>query len=107
MSNEHGLKALEYKVIVHPVKAEERTKGGIVLPDIVVEKDKHAAMEGTIADISPLAFTYAEWPDDASKPTVGDKVIFSRYSGINVTGNDGREYRIMNDKDIVAVRGAA
>ncbi|UOF81787.1 co-chaperonin groeS [Caudoviricetes sp.] len=107
MSKKHGLKALEYKVIVHPVKVEERTKGGIVLPDIVVEKDQNSAMEGTIVDISPLAFTYAEWPADASKPAVGDKVIFSRYSGINVKGNDGLEYRIMNDKDIVAVRGAA
>lgn len=104
LESSHGIQCVEFKVLVCPRKAEERTKGGIVLPDQVVEKDQHAAMEGVIAGMSPFAFSYDEWPSSARKPRVGDTVVFARYSGITQKGNDGVEYRIMNDKDIVAVR---
>lgn len=103
----HGIDCIEYKVLVRPKKAETITKGGIALPDVVVEKDQHAAMEGVICGMSPLAFSYEEWPANARKPRVGDTVVFARYSGITQRGNDGVEYRIMNDKDIVAVRRPA
>jgi len=103
----HGIVCLEYKVLVRPRKAEERTKGGIMLPEQVVEKDQHAAMEGVIAGMSPFAFSYEEWPLGARKPRVGDTVVFARYSGITQKGGDGVEYRIMNDKDIVATRRTA
>lgn len=102
----HGIECIEYKVLVEPIKVEEKTKGGIVLPDVVIEKDQHAAMEGVIRGLSPFAFSYEEWPQNARKPRVGDRVVFARYSGITQKGNDGVEYRIMNDKDIVAVRRA-
>lgn len=103
----HGIVCLEYKVLVRPRKAEEKTKGGIVLPQQVVEKDQHAAMEGEICGMSPFAFSYEEWPIGADKPRIGDTVVFARYAGITQKGNDGVEYRIMNDKDIVAVRRSA
>lgn len=103
----HGIECVEYKVLVKPKKAEEKTRGGIVLPEQVVEKDQHAAMEGVICGMSPFAFSYEEWPLGARKPQIGDVVVFARYSGITQKGNDGVEYRVMNDKDIVAVRRAA
>lgn len=103
----HGIACVEFKVLVKPKKAEDKTKGGIHLPDQTVERDQHAAMEGVIAGMSPFAFTYEEWPLTARKPEIGDTVVFARYSGITQRGNDGVEYRIMNDKDIVAIRRAA
>lgn len=103
----HGIEPIEFKVLVEPHKVQERTKGGIVLPEVVLEKDQHASMEGIIAAVSPLAFTYEEWPKGYAKPVAGDTVIFARYSGITVKGNDGVEYRLMNDKDVVAVRRSA
>ena len=102
--NPSGIEPIEFKVVVRPAQAVAKTKGGIMLPEVVVERDQHAAMEGTIAAISPLAFTYEEWPASARKPEIGDTVIFARYSGITMKGNDGQDYRIVNDKDIVAVR---
>lgn len=101
--NGHGIIPVEYKVVVRPRKADEKTKGGIVLPEQVVDKDQHAAMEGEIVAVSPFAFSYEEWPMGARKPREGDRVLFARYSGITQRGADGVEYRIMNDKDIVAV----
>lgn len=111
MSKKHGITPLEYKVLVRPVEETGtiELKGGFKLykPDEVRDRDQHASMEGTVAAVSPFAFTYEEWPKGATKPNEGDKVVFARYSGITVKGNDGVDYRLMNDKDIVAVRGAA
>lgn len=107
-SDKSGLIAVEYKVIVKPVqeKGYVELKGGFKLhkPDETKERDKHAASEGEIVGVSPLAFNYEAWPDGARKPKVGDHCIFARYAGITTLGKDGVEYRIMNDKDIVAVR---
>lgn len=107
LPNPSGITPVEYKVVVLPKKVEEKTKGGIIRPDIVLEKDEHAAVEGKIVALSPLAFTYEEWPADARKPAVGDSVLFARYSGIRHKGKDGETYVIMNDKDIVAIMEAA
>src|SRR6185503_7468 len=58
---------------------------------------------GRIIDQSPLAYDYAVWPDPALKPPVGNLVWFARYAGAVFEGVDGREYRILKDKDIGAV----
>lgn len=104
----HGLEPLEYKVIVRPVeeKGYVELKGGAKLwkPDETKERDQHAAMEGTVVAVSALAFTYEEWPASVAPPQPGDVVIFARYSGVTIKGNDGVEYRIMNDKDVIARR---
>lgn len=106
--NLSGIDPVEYKVVVLPVeeKGYVELKGGFKLhkPDETKERDKHAAMEGDLVAVSPLAFSYEEWPATARKPTSGDRVVFARYAGITITGSDGKEYRIMNDKDVVAVR---
>ena len=101
--NASGINPLEYKVLVRPVEVDQKTRGGIILPDETKERDQHAAMEGEVIAISPLAFKYEE---NAPRPSTGSTVIFARYSGINVTGKDGVSYRLMNDKDVVAVREA-
>lgn len=101
--NTSGLEPVEFKVIVKPKQAEKKV-GSIHLPEQIVERDQHAAMEGTLVAVSPFAFTYEEWPAHARKPAPGDTVIFARYSGITQKGADGNDYRIMNDKDVVAVK---
>jgi co-chaperonin GroES (HSP10) len=103
----HGITPLEYKVLIRP-NIDDGTikfKGGFVLhkPDETKERDDHATMEGTVAALSPLAFSYEA---DAPKPNVGQTVVFQRYSGLRITGEDGVEYRLMNDKDVVAARSA-
>lgn len=98
---EHGIKCLEYKVLIRPADVDQVTKGGIILPDETKERDATATMEGTVVEMSPLAFSYE---DNAPRPTVGQKVVFQRYSGLRLKGGDGVEYRLMNDKDVVAMR---
>ena len=108
---DHGIVPIEYKVVIRLAQetGEIELKGGfkLIKPDDVKERDQHAAVEGEIVAISPFAFSYEEWPKEARKPSVGDKAIFARYSGNTIKGNDGLEYRIMNDKDVIAVRRSA
>lgn len=100
----HGIKCMEFKCLVRPNSVNPKTAGGIYLPDEVKEKDEHATTEGVVVDISPAAFTFEV---DAPKPDLGSVVIFQRYAGLRIKGNDGVEYRLLNDKDIVAVRRSA
>lgn len=102
MPNTSGYVPTEHKVLV--LKKEVSAKvGSIYLPETAQEKEKFATMEGTIIACSHLAFTYAtpeEWGD--AKPKAGDAVLIAKYSGVNVKGKDGKEYTLVNDKDVLA-----
>lgn len=103
--NPSGIQPTEYKVLIKPKEAENKSKGGILLPDDKIERDQFAQMEGELVAVSPLAFTYAtqgEW-NGADRPKPGDRVLFAKYAGALVKGKDGVDYRLVNDKDIAAV----
>lgn len=105
MTNESGIFPTEYKILIAPVEVDEKTKGGIYIPETTKERDQFAQMQGVLVAVSPLAFTYAgdsEW-GASERPKPGDKVLFAKYSGAVVDGKDGKKYRIVNDKDVAAV----
>jgi len=85
------------RVVVQPAEAEEKTKGGIILPDTAKEKP----VEGTIVATGP-----GKVADNGEvvKMTVkvGDKVLYGKYSGTEIT-IDGEEYLIMRESDIFAI----
>ena len=85
------------RVIVKPSPAEEKTKGGIILPDTAKEKpvvgEVIATGPGRKGDDGKLV---------ASELKVGDKVLYGKYSGTEVM-LDGQEYLIMRESDIFAV----
>ena len=93
------LKPLADRVVIKPMEAEEKTKGGIILPDTAKEKP----IEGTIVAVGP-----GKVADDGKlvKPEVkeGDKVLYGKYSGTEVVV-DGEEYLIMRETDIFAIVG--
>ena len=91
------LKPIGDKIIVEVLKAQSKSKGGIILPDTAKEKP----YEGNVIAIGtgktlPNGKTVA--PD--VKP--GDKILFGKYSG-NEVKVDGKEYLIINQDDILAV----
>lgn len=102
MTNTSGILPIEYKCLISPKVVDEKTKGGIIIPDESKEREQFAQMEGELVACSPLAFTYDDWKD-ANPPKPGDRVLFAKYAGAKVTGKDGKEYRLVNDKDICAV----
>jgi chaperonin GroES len=93
------LKPLADRVVIKPMEAEEKTKGGIILPDTAKEKP----IEGTIVAVGP-----GKVAEDGKliKPEVkeGDKVLYGKYSGTEVTV-DGDDYLIMRESDIFAIVG--
>lgn len=104
--NKSGIMPMEYQVLVEPVRVEERTAGGLYIPDDRREKDQHATQEGTLIAVSPLAFGYAEWPEGARKPEIGDRVLFPKYEAQKFGGADGQDYWLMPDVAIKAIKEA-
>ncbi|MGE5543007.1 MAG: co-chaperone GroES [Bacillota bacterium] len=92
------IKPLADRVVVKAITQEEKTKGGIVLPDTAKEKP----IEGEVIAVGPGRVL-----DNGTKlqPEVkaGDRVIFSKYSGTEVK-IDGEEYLILRESDILAVK---
>jgi co-chaperonin GroES (HSP10) len=69
----------------------------------VQEKEKHMAARGTIVAVSPMAFKFEDWPEGYRKPGVGARVAYVQHAGKLIEGQDGKEYRIITDKDVMAV----
>ena len=91
------IKPLADRVVVQADEAEEKSEGGIILPDTVQEKPQKGTIvalgAGRISDNGELI-----------KPEVkvGDKVLYGKYSGNEISIN-GVEYLIMRESDILAV----
>ena len=90
------LQPLADRIVVKVLEAEEVTKGGIVLPDTAKEKPQQAEVievgKGKISDGKVIA-------PEVKK---GDKVLFGKYSGTEVT-IEGKEYLILKEEDILAI----
>ena len=91
------LKPLADRVVVKPSAAEERTKGGIIVPDTAKEKP----VWGEVIAVGP-GKTSDEGKVITLEVKVGDKVLYGKYSGTEVT-IDGEELLIMRESDIFAI----
>ncbi len=91
------IKPLADRVLIEPKKAEEKTKGGIVLPDTAKEKP----IEGTVIATGPGRITEdGKHIEMNVKP--GDKVLYAKYAGTEVKIGDS-EYLIMRESDILGI----
>jgi co-chaperonin GroES (HSP10) len=98
--NNSGIEVMyEYNCLVLPDPVEEVTKGGIILAQTTQEKKKYETQRATFIMASGLAFSDPNWP---VVPIPGDRVYVTRHSGFFHKGDDGLDYKIVNDKDIVA-----
>lgn len=105
--NPSGWECVEFNCLAKVDEAEEKTKGGIFIPDKLRDEKVLASTEAVLVAISPLAFSYEQWPDGSRKPQPGDRILMAKYAGSPVKGADGIEYRVIKDKDILAVRNIA
>ena len=94
-----NLKPLADRVIVKKLEAEEKTAGGIVLPDTAKEKPQQAE----VLAVGPGKFD-EKGNRQPMELKVGDKVLFAKYSGTEVK-IEGVEYLILAERDIHAVIG--
>ena len=98
-----GFDAVEYNVVIAVDEQPGVTKGGIIIPDNSRENERLASMKGLLVSASPLAFNYDAWPDGSRKPQPGDTILFAKFGGVLVTGEDERQYRVIKDKDVLAI----
>ena len=90
---------LHDRVLVESLESEEKTAGGIIIPDTAKEKPQ----EGKVIAVGPGAKS----EDGKTIPMdvkVGDRVLFGKWSGTEVKV-DGKEYSIMKESDIMGVVG--
>ena len=91
---------LHDRVVVKRIDAEEKTKGGIIIPDSAKEKPQ----EGKV-----IAVGTGKLHDNGTKTPLdlkaGDRVLFGKYSGSEVK-LDGEEYIIMKEADVLGVLGS-
>jgi len=84
--------------VIKAVNQEERTKGGIVLPDTAKDKPQ----EGEVIAVGP-GKVLDNGTKVAPEVKVGDRVIFSKYSGTEIK-LEGEDYLILRESDILAVK---
>ncbi|MBP0726784.1 co-chaperone GroES [Bacillus sp. RG28] len=93
------LKPLGDRVVIELVESEEKTASGIVLPGTAQEKPQEgkvvAVGAGRVLDNGERV---------AVEVSVGDRIIFSKYSGTEVK-HEGAEFLVLRESDIVAIIG--
>ena len=92
-----AFKPLHDRVLVRRVQGEEKTKGGLIIPDNAKEKPA----EGLVISVGPGA---RKDSGELIPPTVaaGDHILFGKWSGTEVT-IDGEELLIMKESDILGI----
>jgi len=92
-----NIQPLYDRVVVKALEPEEKTKGGIILPDTAKEKPQ----EGKVIAVGKGKLT-----DKGIQPLevkVGDIVLYGKYSGTEITTKEGEELLIIKEDDILAI----
>lgn len=93
-----NIQPLGDRVVVKPLEAEAKTKGGILLPDTAKEKPQ----EGKVVAVGK-GKTLENGSVHTLEVKVGDKVLYGKYSGNEITTKEGEELLIMKEEDILAI----
>lgn len=92
------IKPLGDRVVIKVLDAEEKTKGGIVLPETAKEKPQEgkvvAVGKGKVLESGEV---------QTLEVKVNDRVLYGKYSGTEITTKDGEDLLIMKEDDILAI----
>ncbi len=91
------IRPLQDRILVKRLEGEEKTKGGIIIPDSAKEKPAEGLVKGV--GKGKLSESGKILPLDVKK---GDHILFSKYGGTDVK-IDGEEYLIMREDDVLGV----
>jgi chaperonin GroES len=92
MANNVNITPLHDRVIIKPAAAEEKTAGGIIIPDTAKEKPQR----GTVVAAGPGK------KDEPMTVKAGDTVLYGKYAGTEIS-LEGSDFLIMRESDILAV----
>ena len=89
-----NIKPLADRVLIQPMAAEEKTIGGIIIPDTAKEKP----LQGTVVAVGNGT------KDEEMVIAVGDQVLYGKYAGTELE-HEGEKYLIMRQSDVLAILG--
>lgn len=89
-----NIKPLADRVLILPMAAEEKTIGGIIIPDTAKEKP----LQGKVVAVGNGT------KDEAMAISVGDNVLYGKYAGTEIE-HEGEKYLIMRQSDVLAIIG--
>lgn len=87
-----NIKPLADRVLIAPAEAEQKTAGGIIIPDTAKEKPQ----KGVVVAVGPGT------KDNPMTLKVGDVVIYGKYAGTEFH-LEGKDYMIMRENDVIAI----
>ncbi|OGX39222.1 MAG: co-chaperone GroES [Omnitrophica WOR_2 bacterium RIFCSPHIGHO2_02_FULL_52_10] len=93
-----NIQPLADRIVVKPLDAVEKTKGGIVLPDTAKEKPQ----EGEVVAVGK-GRRLEDGKVQALEVKVGNRILYGKYSGTEIATKDGSEYLIMKEEDVLAI----
>lgn len=103
LANNSGRKVLKHRVLLAMDAVEEKTAGGVYIPDTSRERDKYAQDTGTIVAMGAFAFDDYE---ESEKPSIGDRCDIKKYDGVFINKGmteDDVEYRVVEDDQILTI----
>jgi chaperonin GroES len=92
-----NVKPMEDRVVVKPMDAEQKTAGGIIIPDNAKEKPQ----KGEVVAVGPGKVNEKGQKIEMTLKK-GDKILYGKYSGTEIT-IDGKEYLIVRESDVLAI----
>lgn len=102
--NNSGINPAGHRVLILvEIETEDEKalrKAGLVMAESTKQRHQLANMAGEVVAIGKTA-----WVDFKTDPWCkeGDRVMFSKYSGVILRGKDGNQYRMVNDEDVIAI----
>ena len=93
-----------WRILVRPVKIEERTAGGIHLPDSVKQAKEHLRYIGQVVSMGTLCYQHAKFEGGKPWCQVGDYIAFGQYAGQEILANTAEgveKLRLINDDEVL------
>lgn len=98
--NLSGIHPVGHRVLVLPEQVEEKSEGGIIIHHgNQTAREEMAQIKATVIELGSTA--YSDQPKAWCK--AGQRVVIGKYSGLLYKGLDEKQYRVLNDLDVVAV----
>lgn len=92
-----------YRVLLIPVEHEQKTAGGIILPDPVLDKQRNHAQVFRVVGMGASAYQDPDRFPSGPYCELGDFVLLGRYAGTRITTTYCEDLRVVNDDEIIAV----
>ncbi len=99
--NDTGIEPVEYHCVIRLDPVEEKTIGGIIIPEERKDRNQMASTEGILLAVGGDAFTNPDWKGRIPKP--GDRIMVNKYAGITREADPTDLIRVVKDKEILAV----